>query len=166
MDKLGIVGSALVPHPDKRSGKKVEKEKTKGISFKSKLRESAQEEPEIGTERLSDGLTGMENPEELLDDVYRAGEALKEDAALSSLKRYRNSVKRFYRFVVSRSLEADQVNGRLNPRTMSRKQYTLISIIDEKLERLGACVLKNQKDQLEILRKVDEIYGILIDLKR
>ena len=37
--------------------------------------------------------------------------------------------------------------------------------VDEKLEKLGAYVLQNQKDRLEILRKVDELHGLLIDLR-
>ena len=165
MDKLGIVGSAMVPHPEKRSGKKVEKEKSRGISFKSRLEKNS-DEVEFSAGGVADGLSGTETTEELLDEVYQLGELLKKDPSFSALKKYKNSVKRFYKYVVSHSLEADRVNGRLNPRTMSRKQYTLIAIVDEKLERLGACVLKNQKDQLDILKKVDEVYGILVDLKR
>ena len=165
MDKLGIVGSTLVPHPEKRHGKKVEKEKTRKVSFKNSLSEQS-DESELALEGISQGLSGTETAEELLDEVYQLGEALKKDATLSTLKKYKNSVKKFYKYVVSHSLEADRVTGRLNPRTMSRKQYTLIAVIDEKLERLGACVLQNQKDQLEILKKVDEINGILVDLKR
>lgn len=165
MDKLGIVGSSLVPQSEKRAGKKVAKEKTKGVSFKSKLRDET-EETRLELESLGSGFDAGETAEELLDEVYQLGELLKKETTLGALKKYRNSVKRFYRFVVSRSLEADRVNGRLNPRTMSRKQYTLISVIDERLERLGACVLKNQRDQLDLLKKVDEIYGMLIDLKR
>ncbi len=166
MDKLGIVGSAMVPHPEKRSGKKVEKEKSRGVSFKSRLVKSSDEVEYAASGMAAGGLIGTETTEELLDEVYQLGELLKKDPSFSALKKYKNSVKRFYKYVVSHSLEADRVNGRLNPRTMSRKQYTLISIVDEKLERLGACVLKNQKDQLDILKKVDEIYGILVDLRR
>ena len=166
MDKLGIVGSTMVPHPEKRSGKKVEKEKSRGISFKSRLEKSSDEVEFTAPGGITDGLSGTETTEELLDEVYQLGELLKKDPSFSALKKYKNSVKRFYKYVVSHSLEADRVNGRLNPRTMSRKQYTLIAIVDEKLERLGACVLKNQKDQLDILKKVDEVYGILVDLRR
>ena len=166
MDKLGIVGSGFISHPEKRSGKKVGKEKAGRISFKSRLDASHSEERLDGPLGIPEGLSGTETAEELLDEVYQLGDALKKDGSLSALKRYRNSVRRFYQYVVGNSLEADRVNGRLNPRTMSRKQYTLIAVIDQKLERLGACVLKNQKDQLDLLKKVDEIYGILVDLKR
>ncbi len=165
MDKLGIVGGSFVPHPDKRSGKKVDKEKAKRVSFRKSL-DSTREGQEPISAGVASSLDGTETAEELLDEVYQLGEALKKEGTLSALKRYRDSVRHFYQYVLSNSLETERVNGRLNPRTMSRKQYTLISVIDEKLERLGAAVLKNQKDQLDILKKVDEIYGILIDLKR
>jgi len=164
MDKLGLVGSSLIPTPKKRSEKK-KVEKEKAVSFRSRLRETG-EDASLAASGISGGLTGTETAEELLDDVYQLGELLKKDGSLGTLKKYRDSVKRFYKFVVSNSLEAEKINGRLNPRTMSRKQYTLIAVVDKQLERLGACVLQNQKDQLEILKKVDEIYGILVDLTR
>lgn len=166
MDKLGIVGSNYIPHPGKKPDKKVEKEKkSRAVSFKHRL-DNERDESEIALNGMTHILDGSETVEGLLDDVNQLGEALKKDATLAALKRYKSSVKRFYKYVVDHSLEADRVTGRLNPRTMSRKQYTLIAIIDDKLERLGACVLQNQKDQLDILKKVDELYGILIDLKR
>ncbi|MDC7234847.1 MAG: YaaR family protein [Spirochaetales bacterium] len=166
MDKLGIAGSSLVPRESRRKDKKVEeKKKTSSLSFKSEV---SRKEDDIRTESaaLSEGLTGLEKAEDLLDDVYQLGEDLKQDANLATLKKYKAAVKKFYKYVVTRSLEAAHVDGRLNPKTMSRKQYTLISVVDEQLEKLGAAVLRSQKDQLNILKKIDEIYGILVDLTR
>ena len=166
MDKLGIVGSSLVPPsgkgPDK---KKVGSKKASAIRFKGSLRD-IEEAREALPGSLAEGLTGLEKAEDLLDDVYQLGEELKQDGTLATLHKYRNAVKKFYKYVVTRSLEASQVEGRLNPKTMSRKQYTLIAVVDEKLEKLGAAVLRNQKEQLDILQKIDEIYGILVDLTR
>ncbi|MDA3956293.1 YaaR family protein [Oceanispirochaeta sp.] len=166
MDKLGIVGSTLVPasgnSPDK---KKVSKKKTSDVHFKSRLGE-VDDSQVVHPGSLAEGLSGLEKAEDLLDDVYKLGEELKQDGTLGTLHKYREAVKKFYKYVVTRSLEAYQVDGRLNPKTMSRKQYTLISIVDEKLEKLGAAVLRSQKEQLNILKKIDEIYGILVDLTR
>jgi len=166
MDKLGIAGSSLVPLPGKRDEKKrVGRGKSSRLEFKGRLKD-AEEVLNTVPGSLSEGLTGLEKAEDLLDEVYQLGDSLKMDGTLGTLHKYRDAVRKFYKYVVTHSLEAAQVEGRLNPKTMSRKQYTLISIVDEKLEKLGAAVIRNQKEQLEILRKIDEIYGILIDLTR
>ena len=44
-----------------------------------------------------------------------------------------------------------------------RKRFTLVKVIDEKLEAL-ASVLAAQKEQLAILAQIDEINGLLVDL--
>ena len=166
VDKLGIVGGTLLPSSGKGSGKKkVGKKKTSAVGFHSTMKK-AEESELAASASLSDELTGLEQVEELLDEVYELGEELKSDASLATLEKYKKAVRHFYQFVVSRSLEAEQKEGRLNPRTMSRKQYTLIAVVDKRLESLGAAVLRNQRKQLEILQKVDEIYGILVDLSR
>ncbi len=165
MDKLGIAGASLVPLPGKRDDKKkVGSGKTSRLAFRGSLKDAEESRGPSGS--LSSGLTGLEKAEDLLDDVYQLGESLKQDGTLGTLHKYRDAVRKFYKFVVTHSLEAAQVEGRLNPKTMSRKQYTLISVIDEKLEKLGAAVIRSQKEQLELLKKIDEIYGILIDLTR
>ena len=166
MDKLGIVGSSLVPGDSRTREKKVDKKKkSSSTGFKSRIHE-AEDTGSAASAGLAGELTGLESAEDLLDDVYRLGEDLKHDGTLKSLRDYRAAVQKFYKYVVTGSLEASRVEGRLNPRTMSRKQYTLIAVVDEKLEKLGAAVLQNQKQQLNLLKKIDEIYGILIDLTR
>lgn len=166
MDKLGIVGSTLVPGSSKRKDKKVEeKKKTSSLSFKGQVRQT-EDSLRLESAALSDGLTGLEKAEDLLDDVYQLGEELKHDVHLATLKKYKSAVRKFYKYVVTHSLETAQIEGRLNPKTMSRKQYTLIAVVDERLEKLGAAVLQNQKAQLDILKKIDELYGILVDLTR
>ena len=166
MDKLGIVGGSLLsPSGNGSEKKKVGKKKTSAAAFRSTMK-SAEQADIAASGSVSEGLTGLEQVEELLDEVYELGEELKSNASLATLKRYRKAVRHFYQFVVSHSLAAEQKDGRLNPRTMSRKQYTLIAIVDKKLESLGAAVLGSQQKQLDILQKVDEIYGILVDLSR
>ncbi|EFW36718.1 hypothetical protein HMPREF9554_02834 [Treponema phagedenis F0421] len=42
--------------------------------------------------------------------------------------------------------------------------FTKIKVINEKLDSFIAELLTNQADQLRILQKTEEIYGLLIDL--
>jgi len=47
---------------------------------------------------------------------------------------------------------------------MKRKRFTLVKVIDEKLEALAASVLAAQKEQIAILAQIDEINGLLVNL--
>jgi uncharacterized protein YaaR (DUF327 family) len=47
---------------------------------------------------------------------------------------------------------------------LKRKKFTQVEIIDQKLEQLAAGILSNQKDQLGLLGKIEEINGLLVDL--
>jgi uncharacterized protein YaaR (DUF327 family) len=49
---------------------------------------------------------------------------------------------------------------------LKRKKFTTVVVIDERLERLAAEVLSAQRDKLDILRRLDEIHGMLVDLLR
>lgn len=118
--------------------------------------------------RVSPGAAFLEaSPEdaieELLDRVHSYGEELREHPTMERIKSYREAVSAFLSHVVQCSLEADTVEGaRLNP-LKKQKRYTLVRVVNEKLERLAAGVLQNQLGQLEILRRVEEINGLLVD---
>ncbi|MDT8297952.1 MAG: YaaR family protein, partial [Spirochaetaceae bacterium] len=109
-------------------------------------------------------LDGTETVEGLLDDVHVAGEALKRDPVFGPMNGYKKAVRRFLRYVIENGLETDEALGIRNPRTMQQKKYVIIRVVDERLESLAAHVLKNQIDQLEILRRIDEIHGMLVDI--
>jgi uncharacterized protein YaaR (DUF327 family) len=47
---------------------------------------------------------------------------------------------------------------------LRRKKFTQVQVIDEKLEQLAAGILANQKNQLALLAKIEEINGLLVDL--
>ncbi len=109
-------------------------------------------------------LDGTETFEDLLDEVHEKGESLKKDALFGPLKEYKHAVKRFLRYIIDNCYEAAEKIGTRNPRTMMQKKYLVIQVVDEKLESLATHVLKNQADQLDILQRVDEINGLLVDL--
>ena len=61
-------------------------------------------------------------------------------------------------------MEIEETLGIRNPHTMQQKKYVIIRVVDERLESLAAHVLKNQTDQMDILQRIDEIHGMLVDL--
>jgi uncharacterized protein YaaR (DUF327 family) len=100
--------------------------------------------------------------ENLLDDVYSKGEELKDSPTFDHIKTYRKSVKRFMDYIVKNTVRIDEKISGAN--ILKRKRFTLVEIVDTKLESLVTEVLRSQKDQVSILNKVDEINGLLVDL--
>ncbi len=100
--------------------------------------------------------------EELLDGVHEAGDALKGNPGVELVQAYKKAVRDFVHYVVDRSFAVEQkTSGRS---ILKRNAYFRVSVIDEALEKLAAEILRNQRDNLEILRRVDEINGMLVDL--
>jgi uncharacterized protein YaaR (DUF327 family) len=106
--------------------------------------------------------TGDSNLEALLDEVHETGEKLKEAVTMENVRAYRNAVKEFLRYVVREMMEVEEkVSGK---NVLKRKRFTIVNIIDKKLENLVAEVLRGQSEQLDILERIDEINGLIIDV--
>lgn len=102
--------------------------------------------------------------ESLLDNVHSRGDQLKEHPSMERIKAYREAVASFLSYVVGHCFEAETTDGaRFNP-LKRQKRYTVIRHVNEKLEKLAAGVLANQFGQLDILRRVEEINGMLVNL--
>ena len=101
----------------------------------------------------------------MLDEVYASGQDLAGNPSPENVIAYKKAVGRFIKQIVASSVELMETEGRLR-KDMKKPRYAVLHIIDDKLEKLGAYVLQNQKDKLEILRRVDELHGLLVDLKQ
>lgn len=102
--------------------------------------------------------------EDLIDEIHEFGEVLKEVPTLENIKKYRQSVSNFMKYIVKNTLDTDTaVSAGLNP-LKKQKRYIIIKVIDDNLEQLAAGILQNQLDQLKILEKIDEINGLIVDL--
>ncbi len=100
--------------------------------------------------------------ENLIDEVYEKGEELKDSPTFEHIKTYKKAVKRFMDYIVKNTVKIEERISGAN--ILKRKRFTLIEIVDTKLESLVVEVLRSQKDQVSILKKVDEINGLLVDL--
>jgi uncharacterized protein YaaR (DUF327 family) len=100
--------------------------------------------------------------EGLLDELHESGEALLQTQSLDNIRKYRQAVRAFLDHVVNGMLAVDeQVSG---GSVLRRKRFTQVKVVDGKLERLAAEVLQNQGRQLDLLEKINEIRGLLVDL--
>ncbi len=155
-----LPGLGLLRPPPKREDKKTEKAGAGLFSRMFKVAEKEEAGLDGGEEWLSD--PGQAAVDVLLDDVTALGDELKKNASLDAIKAYKQAVRRFMSKVVRDSYDTEEKVTGLGFK--KRKKYTMIRVIDEKLERLAVGILQHQTEQMEILRRLDEIRGLLVDL--
>ena len=102
--------------------------------------------------------------EELIDSVHERGDRLKEHPTPDNIADYRKAVSEFLQFIVKHAFEAEKIEGSHFHPLKKQYGYTVIRVINEKLDALAAGILQSQYSQLDILRKVDEINGMIVDL--
>jgi len=143
-----------------RSKKKRNVKKPDGTPSFSELFEGDEtgESREVGVV----GDAYYESLEKMLDDIHGLGEKIRKQVSLELISQYRSAVRAFLQHVVDGALtvEAEQSS----PNVLRQKKFTLVKVIDQKLERLASGVLMNQHDTFVILAKIDEINGMLVDL--
>lgn len=156
IDSLGE--SFQYPIPEKK--KAARKEKTNRRVF-SQLVESAAESETASDEGI-DQAAARKGIEELLDSVFASGDSLKRAPTLDAIRDYRQKVKAFIKYAVEHSIQVEETTSGTN--ILKRKRFTMVKVIDEKLEALAVSVLSAQKEQMAILAQIEEINGLLVDL--
>lgn len=132
--------------------------------FRAALGKAVEEANAKGDASTANGDFSQAELEELLDDVHDVGDRLKQNPSVDLVQAYKKAVRDFVHYVVERSYAVEQKASGRN--ILKRNIYFRVSVIDDSLEKLGAEILRNQRDNLEILRRVDEINGMLVDLLR
>lgn len=162
-------GSSPFFNPIAYSQVKKEEKKVKGhgkVPAFSKLLETAEadEAPETAQTALDHVSPSEEVLKALLDDIHQAGEALSAKPIMDTIKRYKEAVRAFLHYVVENGYTAEERMSGFN--ILKRKKFTLVQVVDRKLEQLAAGILSGQRTQLDILARVEEINGLLVDLTR
>lgn len=157
-DPRGLLAS-MFQGSKEAAGKRVKKDRPTFRSTLEKVRDGVAltETPALATGPELDGAI-----EALLDSVHSEGDVLKDSPTFDNIRRYKDAVKRFMAFVVRNSYDTKEAVSGFS--ILNRKKHTLVVMIDQKLEQLAAGLLQGQKDQMEILRRLEEISGLLVDL--
>ena len=98
----------------------------------------------------------------LMNDIATQGKLLSEHMDIRDMKRYRGLVKDFLNEVVNRSHKFSREN--FLDRRGRHRVYGMIKLVDEKMDELATALVQDEKDHLDILDKVDEIRGLLLDI--
>ncbi|MCK8824501.1 YaaR family protein [Fuchsiella alkaliacetigena] len=110
---------------------------------------------EVQGEQVKDKL------DELLSLIDEQGEKLAKNRTFNELVKYKKMVQQFIKETVEQMYNIKEEYG--GHRSGQHKVYTLVEKVDQSLEELTDLVLSEQADQLEILDRLDEIRGILVD---
>ena len=97
-----------------------------------------------------------------LNRLETQGKKLAQSLSIRDLKDFRDMVKSFLRstFGQSRKMQEDSSwDSQGRPKVMAR-----IAKIDQSLDELGKQLLNQQAKPLEVLTKIDEIRGLIVDL--
>ena len=98
----------------------------------------------------------------LFQDITMQGKRISKHTDVKDMKRYRALIKDFLNEVVNRSHKFSREN--FLDRRGRHRVYGIIRLIDQNLDELAAELMKEEKDNIAILQKVDEIRGLLLDI--
>ncbi|TCL00037.1 hypothetical protein EDC19_0017 [Natranaerovirga hydrolytica] len=98
----------------------------------------------------------------LLEEINDQGEKISKHMDVKDMKKYRELIKDFMNEVVTRSHKFSREN--FLDRRGRHRVYGIVKRVDENLDELASELIKDEKNQLNILNKVDEIRGLLLDV--
>lgn len=140
---------------------------TKKTTFADSIKKAQQQEIFLqkGLPLELAGLTEDEALVFLKDNVDLAGEALQKDPSAENMTLYRASVGNFMKYIEMNAFEVIIKKRRgFNKKGNALDPVVQIRVINQKLERLSSDLVYNHKDNLNILKAVGEIAGLLVDL--
>lgn len=148
-----------------RANENKKKEKPGANRFDRLVKEELGASSKVRDLYLPSHLVGLPHEkilEALLDEVHSSGDRLKDKPLPDNIISYKNAVRSFVRYVVDRTYTVTESTSGGN--VLKRKKFTQVQVIDEKLEQIAAGILSNQRNQLALLGKIEEINGLLVDL--
>ncbi|MCL2078494.1 MAG: YaaR family protein [Oscillospiraceae bacterium] len=111
---------------------------------------------DLSQERLTEKLSGMRN------DIEEQAKRLSDRVDVKEFEKYRRLIREFLDEIVSNGYTFSREDAYAS---RGRHRYiATIKIIDEKLDELGKEVMKEQSDKIEVLNKIDDIRGLLLDI--
>jgi uncharacterized protein YaaR (DUF327 family) len=100
--------------------------------------------------------------QEMKKAIDEQGERLADRVNVREYEKYRRLIREFIEEIVSNGYTFCREDAYAS---RGRHRYiATIKVIDEKLDKLGKEVIKDHADKIEILSRIDDIRGLLMDL--
>lgn len=139
----------------------------------SNMLELSKEEAELINDGLPVELAGKTEEEAIVflkDEVDIAGEELTANPSIEQINNYRKKIGNFMKYVSKNNYEVltkqRRYRGRpfIDKKTGKPAYYVQIGTINEKLDQLTRDLIYNHSEQINILSRVEEINGLIVDL--
>ena len=98
----------------------------------------------------------------MMQEITMQGDKIVKRMDVVDMRKYRSMIKEFMNEIVNRSHKFSREN--FLDRRGRHRVYGIIRLVDEKLDELAQELVKEERDKLAILAKVDEIRGLLLDI--
>jgi len=98
----------------------------------------------------------------MMQEITMQGKKLGKHMDVRDMKHYRVLIKEFMNEIVSRSHEFTREN--FLDKKGRHRVYGMVRLVDAKLDELAKELIKDEKDHIGILARIDEIRGILLDI--
>ena len=98
----------------------------------------------------------------MMEQITVQGDKISKHMDIKDMKKYRELVKGFSNEVVSRSHEFSREN--FLDRRGRHRVYGIVRLVDKNLDDLAGELVKDEKDHLAIISKIDDIRGLLLDI--
>lgn len=98
----------------------------------------------------------------MMQEITQQGKKLGKHMDVRDMRHYRHLIKDFMNEIVSRSHKFSREN--FLDRRGRHRVYGIVKLVDQTLDELASELIKDEKDNLLILSKIDEIRGMLLDI--
>lgn len=98
----------------------------------------------------------------MLETITSQGDKLAKHMDIGDMRKYRESIKEFMNEIVTHSHKFSREN--FLDRRGRHRVYGIVKLVDQNLDDLAQELLKDEKNHLNILGKIDEIRGLLLDM--
>ena len=98
----------------------------------------------------------------MLKDINVQGRLIAKHMDIREMKKYRGLIKDFLNEIVNRSHKFSREN--FLDRRGRHRVYGIVRLVDEKLDELAQALVEDEKNQIDILNKIGEIEGLLLDI--
>lgn len=98
----------------------------------------------------------------ILEEIAGQGKKLAKHMDVKDMKHYRELIKDFMNEIVNRSHKFSREN--FLDKKGRHRVYAMIKLVDKNLDELAMELIKDEKDHIAILNRIDEIRGLLLDI--
>ena len=98
----------------------------------------------------------------MMQEITEQGEKIAKHMDIKDMRKYRELVKGFLNEVVNRSHKFSREN--FLDRRGRHRVYVIVKLVDKNLDELAGELVKEEKNHLEIVGRIDDIRGLLLDI--